>query len=378
MIKLLKSKTVKLSVAFILLSLVLLNISAFKTSIHEQKQTSTNVKFLEPFTSDMNAFVSIWDTTRTSSGSSGNNQVQLPLQSSGTYNFVVDWGDANNDSITAWNQATVRHIYASEGIYTIIITGIIIGWRFNYEGDCLKIIEIQQWGCLQLGNSGTYFYGCSNLELTATDNLNLMGTTSLFRAFMHCTNLGSSGKINGWNVSSVTNMAWMFYFASSFNQPIGNWDTSSVTDMSYMFDEAFSFNQPIDNWDVSHVTTMFSMFRDAFSFNQPLGSWNISSVKNMNYMFYEGSLSTRNYDKLLLGWSQLPLQTNVTFHAGNSKYSNSSKYARQFIITNFSWNIIDGGLATPSSLVIPGYNLVLIVAVLSITNAIMIKKNRRY
>ena len=94
----------------------------------------------------------------------------------------------------------------------------------------------------------------------------------------------------------------------------------------------------------------------------------------MEGMFSLVTLSTPNYDNLLLGWSQLPLQTGVSFDAGKSKYSNASKDARQFIITNFSWTITDGGLAKPSSPVIPGYVLVLIVAVLSATIAIMIKK----
>ena len=91
----------------------------------------------------------------------------------------------------------------------------------------------------------------------------------------------------------------------------------------------------------------------------------------MSGMFYRVTLSTPNYDNLLLSWSQLTLQTGVWFDAGNSKYSNAAKDARQVIITNFSWTIIDGGLARGK---IPGYNLVLIVAVLGVTIALVIKK----
>ena len=96
----------------------------------------------------------------------------------------------------------------------------------------------------------------------------------------------------------------------------------------------------------------------------------------MDWMFVEVTLSTPNYDNLLLGWSQLTLQTGVTFHAGNSKYSSAAENARQAIITNFSWTIIDGGPATPeeSSPEIPGYNLVLIVAPLGVIIALVIKK----
>jgi surface protein len=473
-----KNKLIKLSITLVILSsLVLLNISTFMPPLHEQKQTPISMDFTVRNAQSPDEFLSVWDTTKP--GLTSNNQITLPLQSDGDYNFFVDWGDGSNDTITHWDQLDKIHTYTSAGVYTISITGKIIGWCFfNNGGDQLKIIEIQQWGCLKLGNSGRYFSGCENLELTATDNLNLTGTTSLYFAFADCWNLGNSGNIDGWDVSSVTNMeqmfggavsfnlpisswdvssvtdmsdmfsgalsfnqpigswdvssmtdmsgmfgltpsfnqpigSWdvssvtnmehmfdsassfnqpidnwdvssvtdmssMFYEASSFNQPIGNWDVSSVTDMWGMFYEASSFNQPIGSWDVSSVTYMAHMFREASSFNQPIGSWDVSNVTDMSGMFYGVTLSTSNYDNLLLGWSQLPLQTGVTFHAGNSKYSSVAADARQFIITNFSWTIIDGGLATPEEGngdgIIPGYSICFLMIFIILFASLIIKK----
>lgn len=252
---------------------------------NEQHQNFTNLEHLFPIASGPDEFISVWDTTKTSFGSSNSSQVRLPLLSSGIYNFTVDWGDLTNDTITIWNQDEVTHNYESEGLYTLRITGIIIGWRFALYGDLLKIAEIQQWGSLQLGNLGEYFSGCYNLELTAIDNLNLTGTTKLFQAFHVCENLGASGSMNGWDTSSVTDMRAMFYGTSSFNQPIEGWNTSSVTDMSHMFAGASSFNQPLENWDISNVVSMESMFYNASSFNQPIEGWNTSSVTIMRDMF---------------------------------------------------------------------------------------------
>ena len=52
----------------------------------------------------------------------------------------------------------------------------------------------------------------------------------------------------------------MFNNAHAFNQPLNNWNVSSVTDMSYMFYFAVVFDQPLNNWNVSNVTTMEFMF----------------------------------------------------------------------------------------------------------------------
>ncbi len=64
-------------------------------------------------------------------------------------------------------------------------------------------------------------------------------------------------------MSNVTNMEYMFYGASSFNQPLEKWDVSNVTDMGYMFYGARSFNQPLERWNVSNVTDMGYMFHGA-------------------------------------------------------------------------------------------------------------------
>ncbi len=265
-----------------------------------------------------NSFLSRWNTALISPGSTSSQQIKLPLESSGSYNFTVDWGDGISDTITIWDQTEVTHTYATIGIYDLIIDGMLVGWRFNNVGDKLKIIEISQWGNIRLGNSNSYFYGCSNLQLTATDALNLTGTTTLNQAFKDCINLGNSGNMNNWDVSgiksmrsmfqnfdetssfdqpisnwdvsAVTDMESMFWGSSSFNQPIGDWNVSSVTIMGGMFLAASSFNQPIGDWDVSSVTSI-SMFNGASSFNQPIGDWDISSVTSLDFMFSASSFN---------------------------------------------------------------------------------------
>ena len=127
--------------------------------VHDLDQ---KVSMLDSSSDSMTGFISQWNTTQISSGSSAGNQIKLPLESDGTYNFNVSWGDGNSNVITAYNQSDVLHTYSHGGIYMITITGTLIGWRFNNSGDVQKIIQIEKWGPVKLGNDGNYFDGASN------------------------------------------------------------------------------------------------------------------------------------------------------------------------------------------------------------------------
>ncbi len=150
--------------------------------------------------------------------------------------------------------------------------------------------------------------------------------------------------LDAWDVSKVTNMNSMFLSLENFNQDISAWDVGNVTNMSFMFYQAESFNQPITAWNVSNVVNMSSMFQNAFSFNQNLKDWDVSSVTNMNNMFTNVGLSPCYYDDMLNNWSALNLQQGVTFEAGNTSYTDASVNARQAIINDFGWDILDKGL----------------------------------
>lgn len=298
-------------------------------------------------------FISTWNT---SAGYVEHyNQIKLPLEPTGTYNFTVQWGDGRNSTITSWNQSEETHTYYNPGVYTLNITGTLDGWSFknssSYPGvDPGEIIQITQWGNLQLGPGGYYFREAQNLVLTATDAPNLNGTTTLADTFQSCFNLGSSGSLNSWNVSQITDFSSMFFGDWNFNQPISKWNVSHAINMSNMFLADFDFNQSISTWNVSKVTDMNSMFSHAHSFNQPLGSWNVSKVTNMANMFSNVSLSSSNYNDLLIGWSSLPLRHDVIFNAGNSLYTSiAAAQAHDKLINIFFWTITDGGYdASPS------------------------------
>lgn len=288
-------------------------------------------------------FISTWKTDNLSAGSSTSTQIKLPLSSTGTYNFLVEWGDGSSNIITNWNDATTTHTYSVAGTYTVKIKGVCTGWVFNNTGDRLKLLSITQWGPLILGTNQTnYFYGCANLTLTSvTDVLNLSGrislgglvdkTTILTGAFRDCSSLTTVNRMDEWNTSEVTLMNTIFQGATLFNQYIGSWNTSLVTSMAQMFFQAPAFNQNISQknvtlngvtytaWDVSSVDSFIQMFNTATNFNQPIGNWTLktSGTINMGQMF----TSTTNFNQSLSGWNTIAVN-NVSSMFLSSGFNN--------------------------------------------------------
>jgi len=241
------------------------------------------------------SFISTWSANT-------NQTISLPYLPDGTYTGVIDWGDGSQSTNSYSNR---QHTYTNAGIYTIKITGTIIGFRFISLPNASNILEIKQWGNIILSNNvntypGYYFYQCTNLVLTGvTDTLNLSNTPDLTYMFYQCTSLTTINNGNSWDVSNVTGMTGMFAGCTNFNQPIGSWNVSKVTTMFNMFASCTNFNQSINSWNVSGVTRMDGMLQLASNFNQPLSGWNVSKVTRMDYMFYGNS----NFNQPIGNWN---------------------------------------------------------------------------
>ena len=278
-----------------------------------------------------------------------------------------------NSDISGWNTSSVTNMNAMFGGATVFDQEIG-NWDVSKVTSIRSMFflaasfnkSVGDWNTSLVTNMSSVFYGATmfNQDLS---NWNTSNVTNMDYTFQEATafngNVGSwdtskvertsgmfkgatsfNGNIGSWKTASVKNMTDMFIGAIAFNQDIGDWNTSNVTDMSYMFNDATAFNQDLNEWDVSKVAYMSYMFAGASSFDRALGNWDVSACFSLNHMFKDVTLSTANYDNLLIEWSKLSLKTsNVLFSAGNSTYSPLAQDARDVIWQNYNWNITDGG-----------------------------------
>jgi surface protein len=350
-------------------------------------------------------FITTWKTDNP--GTSGINQITIPTTGTG-YNYYIYWEDVNNSNIngTLGNQTGNTTItFPAVGAYKVEISGDFPRINFyntfnNPAGDRLKIISIEQWGDIDWTSMGGAFWDCSNLDVTATDNLRLPPNCASM--FSGCTSLTGNSSFNYWNTQNVTNMGGMFSGASSFNQDIGSWNTQNVTSMSRMFSHASSFNQDIVNWNTQNVTIMFEMFSGASSFNQNIGAWNTQNVTNMGGMFgnsysFTGNdaspfnqdignwntenvtnmanmffgassfnqnigawntqnvtnmggmfafsgLSVCNLDSTLVQWSQKNQKLNINLGILGLRYGSAGSTAISSLVAQYNWNVSGGNL----------------------------------
>ena len=243
-----------------------------------------------------NNFITVWNTQ-------GTTDIVIPTIGVG-YNYDLYWEQVgvptNNGNILGLTgNATITGLLLSTS-YRIEISGnfpqIFVNNNVALRDE---LLEIQQWGMINWLSFSSSFFGCTNMDITATDAPDLSSVTLCSSMFRECLSLTGVGANWNWNTSNVTDMTSMFNQATNFNQDISSWNTGNVTSMGLMFSQATNFNQAIGSWNTSNVTSMFSMFALAINFNQDISSWNTGSVIDMRFMFNQAI----NFNQAIGSWN---------------------------------------------------------------------------
>ena len=297
----------------------------------------------------------------------------IPTTGSG-YSYRVNWGLNNNNNLTNFvgqGNSTSGNNYTGNatsppynaGTYTIQIGdygNTFPRAYFKNAVDKLKLKNITKWGEFQWNSFSEAFYGCTNLDISATDTPDLTNCNDFYNAFYNCRSL--TGTLSGvnWNWTfpvSNTTFRGMFYRANVFNGDISNWNTQNVTSFRSMF-SCYSvatgvFNRNLNSWNTSNVTSMYDMFQNQ-SFNGDISSWDTSSVTTMSYMFlycssFNQDINTKDYTAgNRLAWDVSSCTGFLSMFSGASSFNTSidkwkikttgSAFSMSSILSNTAYN----------------------------------------
>ena len=309
------------------------------------------------------AFITRWDVTGTSSLSFG-------TATGGNVTYIwqeVSPGSASGSGTFSGSALTITGL--PSGATTIDVSIFPTNFQriniSNNQPTSHRLLDVKQWGTTAWTSMQNAFFGCSNLNISATDIPNLTSVTRAEQMFQSCAKLTGPANINSWNVAALTNMTSMFNGCSLFNQNIGSWNTANVTTMQNMFAKAGSFNQNISGWNTAKLTRTSGMFEGASSFNQNIGGWNTAAVTMMDKMFQHATsfnqnlgnwklnanvdmsnmldnsgLDCANYAATLVGWNANPSTPNGrTLGAAGRNYGQQAKAARDNLTGPKGWTI---------------------------------------
>jgi surface protein len=223
---------------------------------------------------------------------------------------------------------------------------------FNQELKAVNGVDpIDVSNCTTIGG---FFYNANvfNQYVGDWDTSSCVNMSSVFRtatAFNNGDPAGTYTKPLTWDVSNVTNMSSMFWGASTFGQNFrnasntGKWDVSKVESFS-QFLRFCEFNHYIGDWDTSSATNMTSMMRGT-PYSYSIDTWNFEGVTSMDLFMSGTTISSINYESLLVLIESQNVQNDVLLTSSSSVSSGSAgATARQRLIDDHNWIINDGGV----------------------------------
>ena len=267
--------------------------------------------------------------------------ISEPLTLPVTKDYEVDWGDG---VITTTGNS---HAYATSGVYTVKMFGVVDDFRFNNSGDKDKILTVENWGgfvgllsglfsgCTLLGDVsptsgvtisyGSAFRDCDSINVDLTDTIWIgnPANSCFFRCDGNFTGLNTflpnGNGVNGLNAT---------FNSANFNEDVSSFDTSTIIDFRNIFALNNVFNQDVSSWDYSKAGGVS-------------GFMSGKSPENYDYQYY---------DNLLIKWASGAANGGLDFtkltsqstNFGTIQYSSAGAAAHASLVAQ-GLIITDGG-----------------------------------
>ena len=157
-----------------------------------------------------------------------------------------------------------------------------------YDFNCIDTSEITDMSNLFgdiVNNINKINFDVSKWDVSNVTNMAFM--------FVGCESFEGKG-LENWDVSNVEISSFMFLKCENLNCDLSKWDVRNIKRMSSMFSYCEKFDgKSIENWDISNVVSVRNMFKGCENLNCDLSKWDVSNVKDMTNMFY-GCTSLKN------------------------------------------------------------------------------------
>lgn len=303
----------------------------------------------------------------------------FPATNDGTFDAVIDWGDGQQDTITAFDAPELAHEYANAGVHQIRVSGAFPGFNFNGVGSRFQVRTVESFG-----NTGLVFFsfrGCNQMTKFIFGTGDFTGITGLNSAFRDTTVMKTFSLI-GADMSNVTDMNGTFYnagietlqagdinttnvvqFGSCFrlctdltgDVTISGFDTNSAQSFSSMFRQCNRMETlDVSNLDTSNVANFSSMFDITTQLRSITGieNWDLRAINTtgaFNNFITGGSMTEAQYDGFLANCvvaAQNGAPTGVTLVATNCFPSAAGLASRDILTGTYGWIITDQQIVT--------------------------------
>ncbi len=297
---------------------------------------------------------------------SDTNQFELPLINSGTQDFVVDWGDGEQDKITAWDDTAKLHSYYTYGS-ELVTNGDFANWtgdnpdnylvlnedannyvtesngQLRMVSDNSATIAIRPEPTTMLSSDSTYRV---SVDLTfTTGTLNISGVefntsgTKVFYLTPPSTYLqlakGSALDVLIDNLSIVeqtpdttpktisidgTIQGWQFNAPGDYLKlnNINRWGALELQ-RNAMFFRCAAMTCTATDAPVITTTNFYRMFRGCTNFNGAIGNWDVSRVREMS----QSLMYCPNFNQPLNDWDVSSVNNFTQMFHGATNFNQS-------------------------------------------------------